>query len=465
MQADEKMRAFRQRFINRIGSSIMLGIHPSPPSPFTRKLFLWNCQNQLNQLNFKGLNNKNYSEATIAAIADYAYKIFFEGFLEKFQVYSIPNNSEAFKDLHSIVCWSETCYSFKTHRVLGQGTNKKVYEAIKIDIKNEERFTYLKLFRAALAIIPDITPGYTIKKALAENKLASRLNSKYIIKACHYNLVDYSMTPRSLLFLEDQLSHDFEKAIIKKILPPDDITIRALADAALGLSLMHEKEILHKDIKPANILLKLNKKRAKLIDLGFARAVKCSPKLALSPIYAAPELAAPLDGPECHPNISFENKQSYQTDLWAFGLTIYRIFSPLKRISFRRLFLNGEVPVTSQELYRSTLPETLSLACNHSDLQQALVKIGKDENTFHASLFVRRKAKNTIEQDIQNLIRKLLSVDPKKRGTAKELSDELVRIYKALPLGYGIRRALPALLLADKITPPVKRRPERSISL
>jgi serine/threonine-protein kinase len=90
----------------------------------------------------------------------------------------------------------------------------------------------------------------------------------------------------------------------------------ALAGAiGRGLRFLHNSEILHKDIKPDNIMLD-NEGRVKIIDFGFAstkfgvRFGFWSRRLEGSPAYLAPELIK-------------TKKPSEATDLYALGCTLY----------------------------------------------------------------------------------------------------------------------------------------------
>ncbi|ELP84151.1 protein kinase, putative, partial [Entamoeba invadens IP1] len=102
-----------------------------------------------------------------------------------------------------------------------------------------------------------------------------------------------------------------------------ELRVKYIRDAAKGISYLHTNGILHRDIKPDNILifsLDINEKvNAKLTDFGSARNVNMMMTNMTftngigTPIYMAPEVL---------------NKEHYKkpADVFSFAITMYEVF-------------------------------------------------------------------------------------------------------------------------------------------
>jgi Protein kinase domain len=95
-------------------------------------------------------------------------------------------------------------------------------------------------------------------------------------------------------------------------LSPDKATEMARGLAA-GLAAAHDKGVLHRDLKPGNVLIDEHG-RVRLADFGLAGVDHQSEGLSGTPAYMAPEL--------------FDRKPAtVQSDIYALGLVLYEMFS------------------------------------------------------------------------------------------------------------------------------------------
>jgi serine/threonine-protein kinase len=112
-----------------------------------------------------------------------------------------------------------------------------------------------------------------------------------------------------------RLAGSLEAALGESTAVEEERIIAAARDIARALAFAHETGVIHRDIKPQNILF--DDDRAILSDFGIARAVAgyvstTGKQLVLgTPHYISPEQARgmPLDG---------------RTDIYALGVTMYR---------------------------------------------------------------------------------------------------------------------------------------------
>ncbi len=149
----------------------------------------------------------------------------------------------------------------------------------------------------------------------------------------------------------------YQGETLEQSLLQNDISLELGVEISLMLCkatyALHKERVIHRDIKPDNVIL-LKKGGVKLIDLGVARLPGLDDELESTapgtPSYMSPELFRGGRGDE-------------QSDLYALGVTLYRMFSkghypygevePFTRPSFDRL-----VPLSQ---YRSDLPSWLGV--------------------------------------------------------------------------------------------------------
>jgi formylglycine-generating enzyme required for sulfatase activity/tRNA A-37 threonylcarbamoyl transferase component Bud32 len=136
---------------------------------------------------------------------------------------------------------------------------------------------------------------------------------------------------------------------------PVEQAVRVALDAAEGLAYAHKQNIIHRDVKPANILLEIEGGHAKLADFGMARlfdqALGQSADLSGgTPGFMAPEVIRGEEG-------------DVRSDVYSLGATLYQLLSgQLPVEGARRLELlenarqNMVVPLAQRQ---PTLPPAL----------------------------------------------------------------------------------------------------------
>ena len=187
---------------------------------------------------------------------------------------------------------------YKKMNCLGEGTFGIVYR-----VKKDDE-TY------ALKIIP-----YDVEKNCLEAKILSMsLNNPYIVKFIKCFLLDASHFCIVTEYCEDG---DLELKILetkKSNLKINDFSIFIWCDQLLqGVTYLHANNIIHRDIKPGNILLKND--QVKLCDFGVSRELGSSIEVnthAGTLLYMSPEIRA-------------YKSYTYKTDVWSLGCVFYEL--------------------------------------------------------------------------------------------------------------------------------------------
>jgi serine/threonine protein kinase len=138
-------------------------------------------------------------------------------------------------------------------------------------------------------------------------------------------------------------------------------TIRILTDAASALAAAHAVGLIHRDIKPDNIMLEGPEKRVLLMDFGIAKMLSSSDAnltgtgvLIGTPLYMSPEQG------------SGDKDQDQRSDIYSFGVVAYHMVTgkpPFAGTSGADLIRQHVLtPATDVRMFRPTVPPALAAA-------------------------------------------------------------------------------------------------------
>lgn len=156
---------------------------------------------------------------------------------------------------------------------------------------------------------------------------------------------------------------------------PEDVARFYFVQILMGIEYLHENEIVHRDIKPDNILLSDDRKTCKIVDFGVSEMFHkpgddTMQKSAGSPAFMSPELCTAG-------HLEYHGKSD---DIWSFGVTLY-------------CMVVGRLPFDKDNFYQ---------------LYEA-IKNEDPEYPGHLS------------DDLKDLLGKMLAKDPNQRITVPEI--------------------------------------------
>ncbi|HYU08827.1 MAG TPA: serine/threonine-protein kinase [Gemmatimonadales bacterium] len=242
--------------------------------------------------------------------------------------------------------------AYRVEKELGGGGMSRVFVA------EETRLAR----RVVIKVLPpDLAAAISVDRFNREIQLSASLQHPHIVPLLaaggHEDLLYYSMPFVEGEALRTRLSREGE-------LPVRD-AVRILTDVADALAYAHARGVVHRDIKPDNVLLSGH--HAVVADFGVAKAVsQAKPESGLTsvgvalgtPAYMAPEQAAG------DPNID------HRADIYAFGAMAYETLtgrSPFAGLAPHQMLAahvtEPVVPITDR---RPTLPPALAnlvMAC------------------------------------------------------------------------------------------------------
>lgn len=251
----------------------------------------------------------------------------------------------------------QTIGKYKVQGIIAKGGMGVVYKAIHPSLK---RYVVIKKMTAR----KNSTNAERFKK---EAQILLDLQSPYIV-----HLFDY-FTEGGYRYMVEELVDGLalDKLIQKQICLPPPVAMLILQDACFALKYAHSKKIVHRDIKPGNILIS-KRGEIKLADFGIASDSEPDENITKE--------GSTVGTPAYMPPEQFENSANVdnRADIYALGIMLYEM-------------LTGSKPY----------PGTFSIET---------LKVIKKGRYIHP-----RKIDKTIPRELEHLIHKMIRPNRKRR--------------------------------------------------
>jgi predicted ATPase/signal transduction histidine kinase/CheY-like chemotaxis protein/tRNA A-37 threonylcarbamoyl transferase component Bud32 len=239
---------------------------------------------------------------------------------------------------------------YKTHTVLYENKRYCIVRAIEI---NSQRKVVIKALNNLARTV------HETRRIRQEFAVGQKINSLYSVQ----NLELYSDSQYLAIIQEDDDATDLEK-----IIPTDGFALAEFFNMAIqivaGLADIHQANIIHKDIKPANLIVNTQTNRIKYIDYGSASQLKeeNQPAQSLNKLegtlaYISPEQTGRMN-----------RAMDYRTDFYSLGVTFYQLLSgklPFAKQEAMAL-IHCHLATTALPLHhiKPTIPEILAALVN-----------------------------------------------------------------------------------------------------
>lgn len=257
--------------------------------------------------------------------------------------------------------------NYTLKNILYEGTNSYIYQGF----RNSDQLPVI------IKVIKSDNPSLsTLNRLRTEYEALSRIDSPYVIKT--FGLENVATKP--ILILENYEGKSLGD--VQKILNLDIQTALKIAiDVATALGEIHIKNVIHKDIKPQNILVNERLNQIKIIDFGIASLLSREvgeinlEQLEGTLFYISPEQTGRMN-----------RSLDYRTDIYSLGVTLYQLFTHVLPFSGSdpMQIIHQHIAVAPEPPHRinGDIPEPLSAV-----LMKCLEK--NPEDRYHSAFGLR----------------------------------------------------------------------------
>src|SRR5277367_5919252 len=191
-------------------------------------------------------------------------------------------------------------------QLLGQGGMGAVYKAKDLEL---ERIVALKVIRPELAVHPDILQRF--KQELILARQITHRNVIRIFDLSEANGIKFI----TMEFIEGQ---DLKSLVNEKGRLSFDESVRVTEQICLALEAAHSEGVVHRDLKPQNIMLDKHG-RVAVMDFGIARSSEAGGMTQTGALMGTPDYMSPEQVMGEHVDV--------RSDLFTLGIILYELLT------------------------------------------------------------------------------------------------------------------------------------------
>ncbi|HEY9707227.1 MAG TPA: serine/threonine-protein kinase, partial [Oculatellaceae cyanobacterium] len=204
---------------------------------------------------------------------------------------------------------SSTLVGYNITEILYEGANTRIFRAFK---EPEQTSVIIKTIKTEYPTIEELT------RLRHEYQILQNLDIEGIIKPVALDSFSYGL---ALVF------SDFDGETLKRILLIDKLKLNHFLQIAIQListlAALHQKHIIHKDIKPNNILINIKTGQVKLIDFSISSRLSRENQTVSNPNLLEGTLAYMSPEQTGRMNRSID----YRSDFYSLGVTFYEMLT------------------------------------------------------------------------------------------------------------------------------------------
>jgi serine/threonine protein kinase len=204
---------------------------------------------------------------------------------------------------------NRTIRNFEIKELIATGGMAAIYKAIQVSL---DRVVAIKILHGHLAQDKNF-----ITRFEREAKAAANLKHENIV-----NIIDFGQAEDVYFIAMEYVEGKSLKDLIVTIkFVPHDIAMVIAHNISQGLNHAHQKGVVHRDVKPANVLIGYDG-TVKIADFGLAQAqdltsITVTGSIVGTPAYMSPEQAA-------------GKKVDHRSDIFSLGVVIYEMLTGVK---------------------------------------------------------------------------------------------------------------------------------------